>query len=83
MKTSRLPGFFWGSAVFLFFKNYVSRIQWTEKQEEVICRLGSYTFGIYLIHAFSRDILHRQGGQYDDRNYIYCDSDGYDMYFCT
>ncbi len=36
MKTSRLAGFFWGSAVFLFFKNYVSRIQWTEKQEEVI-----------------------------------------------
>ena len=56
-----LAGFFWGSAVFLFFKNYVSRIQWTEKQEEVICRLGSYTFGIYLIHAFFRDILHRAG----------------------
>lgn len=56
-----LAGFFWGSAVFLFFKNYVSRIQWTERQEEVICRLGSYTFGIYLIHAFFRDILHRAG----------------------
>ena len=56
-----LTGFFWGSAIFLFFKNYVSRIHWTEKQEEVICRLGSYTFGIYLIHAFFRDILHRAG----------------------
>lgn len=56
-----LAGFFWGSAVFLFFKNYVSRIQWTEKQEEIICRLGGYTFGIYLVHAFFRDILRRAG----------------------
>ena len=53
--------FFWGSAIFLFFKNHVSKIQWTEKQEAVICRLGSYTLGIYLIHVLFRDILHRAG----------------------
>ena len=56
-----LAGFFWGSAIFLFFKNHVSKIHWSEKQEEIICRLGGYTFGIYLIHAFFRDILHRAG----------------------
>lgn len=42
MKTSRWPDFSGEVQYFLFFKNYVSRIQWT-KQEEVICRLGSYT----------------------------------------
>lgn len=56
-----LAVFFWGSTVFLFFKNHVSKIQWTEKQETVICKFGSYTLGIYLIHAFFRDILHRAG----------------------
>ena len=56
-----LAGFFWGSSFFLFFKNHVSKIQWTEKQEAVICRLGSYTLGIYLIHVLFRDILHRAG----------------------
>ena len=53
--------FFWGSAIFLFFKNHVSKIKWNEKQEKRICYLGSCTFGIYLIHALIRDILHRIG----------------------
>ena len=56
-----LAGFFWGSSFFLFFKNYVSKIKWNEKQEKRICYLGSCTFGIYLIHALIRDILHRIG----------------------
>lgn len=56
-----LAGFFWGSAFFLFFKNHVSKIKWNEKQEKRICYLGSCTFGIYLIHALIRDILHRIG----------------------
>ena len=56
-----LAGFFWGRAVFLFFKNHVSKIKWNEKQEKRICYLGSCTFGIYLIHALIRDILHRIG----------------------
>lgn len=56
-----LAVFFWGSTIFLFFKNHVSRIQWTEKQERIICKFGGYTFGIYLIHVFFRDILYRAG----------------------
>ena len=56
-----LAGFFWGSAFFLFFKSHVSKIKWNEKQEKRICYLGSCTFGIYLIHALIRDILHRIG----------------------
>lgn len=56
-----LAGVFWGSSFFLFFKNHVSKIKWNEKQEKRICYLGSCTFGIYLIHALIRDILHRIG----------------------
>ena len=56
-----LAGFFWVSSFFLFFKNHVSKIKWNEKQEKRICYLGSCTFGIYLIHALIRDILHRIG----------------------
>lgn len=56
-----LAGFFWGSSFFLFFKNHVFKIKWNEKQEKRICYLGSCTFGIYLIHALIRDILHRIG----------------------
>lgn len=56
-----LAGFFWSSSVFLFFRNKVSRISWSEKQEKRICALGGCTFGIYLIHVLVRDILHRKG----------------------
>ena len=56
-----LAGFFWGSSFFLFFKNHASKIKWNEKKEKRICYLGSCTFGIYLIHALIRDILHRIG----------------------
>ena len=53
--------FFWSTAVFLFFKNYISRIKLSEKQEKFICNMGACTFGIYLIHALVRDLLHRNG----------------------
>lgn len=53
--------FFWSTAVFLFFKNYISKIKWSEKQGKFICELGGCTFGIYLVHACVRDILHRKG----------------------
>ena len=56
-----LAGFFWSSAVFLFFRNKVSRIRWNEKQEKRICALGGCTFGIYLIHVLVRDVLYRKG----------------------
>ena len=51
----------WSTAVFLFFKEYVSKIQWSERMEKMICSLGGCTFGIYLIHAFVRDVLYRNG----------------------
>ena len=47
--------------MFLFFRNHIGRIHWSEKKAEIICYLGGCTFGIYLIHAFFRDILHRAG----------------------
>lgn len=56
-----VPTFFYSSAVFLFFKNYLSKIKWGLQSEKVICRIGNCTFGIYLIHAFFRDILKRTG----------------------
>lgn len=56
-----LAGFFLGKFVFSVFQNHVSKIKWNEKQEKRICYLGSCTFGIYLIHALIRDILHRIG----------------------
>lgn len=51
----------WSAGIFLFFKNHISKIRWSEKQEKFICSLGSCTFGIYLIHACVRDVLHRNG----------------------
>ncbi len=56
-----LAGFLWGSSFFLFFKNHLSKIKWSEQQEKTICYLGSCTFGIYLIHALIRNILHKVG----------------------
>ena len=53
--------FMWSTAVFLFFKEQVSKIKWSEKMEKVICSLGGCTFGIYLIHAFVRDVFYRNG----------------------
>ena len=52
---------FSGEVRFSVFQNHVSKIKWNEKQEKRICYLGSCTFGIYLIHALIRDILHRIG----------------------
>ena len=56
-----IAGFFWGTSFFLFFKNHLSKIKWSERQEKIICYLGSCTFGIYLIHALIRNILHKVG----------------------
>ena len=56
-----LAAFCWSSAVFLFFKNVLGKIRWSERQEKTICYLGSCTFGIYLIHAFFRDVLRGLG----------------------
>lgn len=57
-----MAAFFWSTSFFLFFKNYVSKIQWNEKQERFITNLGSCTFGIYLIHALTRNALLRLFG---------------------
>ena len=56
-----LAAFFWGISVFLFFKNYVSKIKWNDKQEKRICFVGSCTFGIFLIHVLVRSLLHKAG----------------------
>lgn len=56
-----IANFLWSAAVFLFCKNYLSKIQWKDKMEKVICHLGKCTFGIYLLHALYRDIFYRMG----------------------
>lgn len=53
--------FIWTAAVFLFFKNYLGKIEWSEKAGNIICYIGGTTFGVYLVHAFFRDVLHRMG----------------------
>ena len=63
MRTTRWPDFSGEVQLFLFFKNHVSRdSSGHEKQEEVDLPVsGSCTFGVSLIHALIRDILHRAG----------------------
>ena len=39
----------------------MSKIKWSQKLEKAVCSLGGCTFGIYLVHAFVRDILYRNG----------------------
>ena len=53
--------FFMSTGMMLLFKNYIGKIKWSEKAEEVICFVGGHTFGIYLIHALFRDLLQRVG----------------------
>lgn len=56
-----IANFLSSAAVFLFCKNYLSRIQWRPQMERFICHLGKCTFGIYLLHALFRDIFFRMG----------------------
>lgn len=48
---------FMSAGIFLLFKNRISKIKFGEKSEKIIITLGSYTFGIYLVHPFIRDLL--------------------------
>lgn len=40
------------TAVFLFFKNTVSRINFSEKYRAVIAKIAELSFGMYLVHDF-------------------------------
>lgn len=39
-------------ALFLFFKDHVSKIKLSDRMAGIVTKLSSYTFGIYLAHAF-------------------------------
>lgn len=55
-ETLRLPFsptiFFWSASIFLFFRDVVSKADWTETGKKVIGSLSKCSFGIYLIHVF-------------------------------
>lgn len=53
--------FFFSIVIFLFSKNYLSKIQWSYQVEKVVCHMGKYTFGVYLVYALFRDIFDRLG----------------------
>ena len=61
MKTIRWLRFSGALRCSCFSGTIIGKIQWSEKKAEIICYLGGCTFGVYLIHAFFRDILHRAG----------------------
>lgn len=49
--------YFTSSAVFCFFKYYISNIQWTSNSISIAKQLSSLTFGMYLVHDFINLLL--------------------------
>ena len=47
--------------VFMFFRDYVSKIKFSEKSKRIITDLSKLTFGIYLIHVLVLKVLSRIG----------------------
>lgn len=47
--------------VFMFFRDYVSKIKFSEKSKRIITDLSKLTFGIYLIHVLILKIFSRVG----------------------
>lgn len=47
--------------VFVFFKEKVSKIHFSQKAEKIILFLSKNSFGIYLVHAFFLDLLRYNG----------------------
>ncbi len=52
---------FMSLGVFLFFNDYVSKIQFSEKAQKIITELSGLTFGIYLIHVLVLKVFYRIG----------------------
>jgi len=48
-------------AIFLFFKNYVQKINFSKKAERIIFLLSRCSFGIYLIHMFFHILINKIG----------------------
>ena len=44
-------------AVFLFFKNVVSRIRWSDRAARGIAKVSAWTFGVYLVHVLVREFM--------------------------
>ena len=49
------------AAIYTFFVNRVSQIQFSEKTSEVISKLSEYSFGAYLVHALVLELLTNAG----------------------
>lgn len=52
---------FYAWAVFLFFKNKMSKIKFSEKMQAVIARLSELSFGMYLVHIFINAVCKKIG----------------------
>lgn len=48
-------------ALFIFFKDHFRKLNFTQKQSQLIINISKYTFGIYLIHVFYVSILFALG----------------------
>lgn len=57
-----IPQAVYASAMFLWFRYEWPRLQWPKKHEGKIRKLASYTFGIYLMHAFLISVLDNKLG---------------------
>ncbi len=44
-------------AVFLFFKNVVSKIKFSERASRVIAKISAWSFGVYLVHVLVREFM--------------------------
>ena len=42
-------------AVFLFFKNVVAKIRWSDRAARGIAKVSAWTFGVYLVHVLVRE----------------------------
>ena len=44
-------------AVFLFFKNVVSKIRWSDRAARGIAKVSAWSFGVYLVHVLVREFM--------------------------
>ena len=44
-------------AVFLFFKNVVSRLRFSERASRAIAKVSAWSFGVYLVHVLVREFM--------------------------
>lgn len=65
-----ISAFFLSIAVVLFFKNYVSKVNWNQKARKGIYKIAETTLGIYLLHIFLMGIFFKAGYDILDNTFI-------------